>query len=131
MVGRNEEETPETKGHLSVPANSRGVINLVGAGYSPDLVRTIERAGQATGLKVDDKYDRDVTQNAMFRCDHFPFLASGVPAVWVFGGFHPGYHEPSDTMERIDFDKLERVARLAFLAAREVANGTRTPRFRP
>ena len=66
---------------------------------------------------------------ALFRCDHLPFLQKGIPAVWLFGGFHPGYHEPADTVDRLDFDKLTRVVRLTVGAVRTLAEPGSAPRF--
>ena len=67
---------------------------------------------------------------ALFRCDHLPFLQKGIPAVWLFGGFHPGYHEPVDTVDRIDFDKMARTVRLTVDAVRALASTAAPPRFR-
>jgi hypothetical protein len=67
--------------------------------------------------------------NALFRCDHFPFLVHHVPAVWFFGGWHPGYHEPSDIVEKLNFTKIEKVISLAALSATALADSASTPRF--
>ena len=45
----------------------------------------------------------------------------GVPAIWIFGGFHPGYHTPTDTPDKINYAKLEKITRLAFLTVRAAA----------
>jgi hypothetical protein len=66
---------------------------------------------------------------ALFRCDHLPFLQKGVPAAWLFGGFHPGYHEPADTVDRIDFEKMDRVVRLTAGAVRALGVARAAPRF--
>jgi len=66
---------------------------------------------------------------ALFRCDHLPFLQKGVPAVWLFGGFHPGYHEPADTVDRLDFEKMARVVRLTVGTVRALAAARAAPRF--
>jgi hypothetical protein len=106
-------------------------VNLVGGYYSPDLLASIERQNSAVGLRLDTKFDRDHLLNALFRCDHLAFLAAGVPAVWLFGGFHPGYHEPTDTVAKLNFPKMENVIRLAYLVAMEIANAPTGPRFSP
>src|SRR6185312_7272811 len=103
--------------------------NLVGGYYSSDLVETLRRANRTAGLLLDTKFDRDHALNILFRCDHLPFLLAGVPAVWIFGGFHPGYHEPSDTMERLNYPKIVKAIELADRAARDVADADAPPRF--
>jgi Zn-dependent M28 family amino/carboxypeptidase len=129
MIGRDEAHIPQSEGVLQIPPDTGNEINLVGTKYSPDLLTTIERENRTVGLVLDTKFDRDHMLNALFRCDHLPFLVANVPAVWFFGGFHPGYHEPSDTVEALNFPKIEKVIRLAYRVAAEVANAPAGPRF--
>lgn len=129
MIGRDEAHIPQSQGVLQIPADTSNEINLVGVYYSVDLLAAIERENRGIGLSLDTKFDRDHRLNALFRCDHLPFLMSGIPAVWLFGGFHPGYHEPSDTVEKLNLAKMEKVIRLTYRVAINVANAPRGPRF--
>ena len=131
MIARDEAHIPQSQGVVDIPADTRNELNLVGTFYSSDLRTAIEKANSETGFDLSTKFDRDHDLNALFRCDHFPFLLHDVPAVWLFGGWHPGYHEPSDTIENLDFPKLEKVARLAYLTARSLANTDEATRFKP
>jgi Peptidase family M28 len=63
--------------------------------------------------------------------DHFPFILHDLPAVWLFGGWHPGYHEPSDTIDQLNFSKLEKVVRLAWWTAHQIAEAASPTRFHP
>ena len=130
MVARDEAHIPQSEGVLDIPADTSNELNLVGTSYSPDLAKIIERMNADVGLQLDTKFDRDHTLHALFRCDHLPFLVEGVPAVWLFGGFHPGYHEPSDTVEKLNFPKLEKVTKLAYRVTAEVANAAAPPAFK-
>jgi hypothetical protein len=129
MIGRDEAHIPQSQGVLQIPADTSNELNLVGTTYSADLLDTIERENRNVGLTLDTKFDRDHRLNALFRCDHLPFLVAGIPAVWLFGGFHPGYHEPSDTVDKLNFPKMEKVIRLAYQVTEQVANDPRVPRF--
>jgi Zn-dependent M28 family amino/carboxypeptidase len=104
-------------------------INLIGTYYSRDLLADLRRQNAAVGLDLSTAMDADRALNVLFRCDHLPFLLAGVPAVWLFGGFHPGYHEPSDTVDKLNFGKLEKVIELAYRTALALANGEKEPRF--
>ena len=131
MVGRREEHTPESAGVYEITAGQSDQLNLVGAAYSPELASLLRReAAGAAGLTLSDKFDRDSSMRTLFRCDHLPFLQKGIPAIWLFGGFHPGYHEPVDTVDRIDFDKMARTVRLTVDAVRALASTAAPPRFR-
>lgn len=122
MIGRNEAHIPQSEGVVQIPADTSNELNLVGTFYNPDLRQVIEQANREVGLDLDTKFDDDHDLNVLFRCDHFPFLVHHVPAVWFFGGFHPGYHEPSDTIDKLNFPKIEKVIRLAAGTALVLAN---------
>ena len=131
MIGRNEAHIAQDEGHLHIPADTTKEINLVGSLYSPALRSIILREDRRVGLQLDTKYDADRTLNALFRCDHLPFLIAQVPAVWFFAGFHPGYHEPSDTIDKLNFPKIKKVIELAYLTSLTIANSPTPPRFVP
>jgi hypothetical protein len=130
MIGRNEAHIPQSEGVLDIAADTSNRMNLIGGYYSPDLVETLRRANRSAGLVLETKFDRDHSLNTLFRCDHLPFLLANVPAVWIFGGFHPGYHEPSDTMDRLNYPKITKAIDLAYRAALDVADAATPPRFR-
>jgi Zn-dependent M28 family amino/carboxypeptidase len=131
MIGRNEEHTAESVGAYDVTAAGRNQLNLVGAVFSPDLERVLMKEASAAGLALSSKFDRDSSMRTLFRCDHLPFLQKGIPAVWLFGGFHPGYHEPVDTVDRLDFEKLANAVRLTVSSVQALGAGAAVPRFSP
>jgi Zn-dependent M28 family amino/carboxypeptidase len=125
MIGREEEipdpDNPRFRGFSKTSAaQNTNVVHLLGYSYSPEFARMAERANEATRLTIKEDYDRDA-QNLVRRSDNWPFLAHGIPAVFLTTGLHPDYHTPDDDTERIDFPKLERItelaARLAWMAA--------------
>jgi Zn-dependent M28 family amino/carboxypeptidase len=129
MIGRNEEHTPESQGAYELTAARSNQLNLVGAVFSPDLERVLTREATAAGLALSSKFDRNSSMRALFRCDHLPFLQKGIPAVWLFGGFHPGYHEPVDTVDHLDFEKLASAVRLTVSSVRLLGADVAVPRF--
>jgi hypothetical protein len=54
--------------------------------------------------------------------DHWPFLKKGVPAAFFFSGFHRDYHRITDEPEKISGERVQHVARAAFLLAYKIAN---------
>jgi hypothetical protein len=127
MVGRPEEHTPESLGAYEITAARSNQLNLVGAVFHPGLEAVLRREAAREGLELSTKFDRDSSMRALFRCDHLPFLQKGVPAVWVFGGFHPGYHEPADTIDLLDFGKIAGAVRLTVGAVRALGAGAPGP----
>lgn len=110
-------------------ATAGNTINVVGSSYSRDLLTDLSTADSKIGLELSTKLDAEHSLNVLFRCDHLPFLLAGTPAVWLFGGFHPGYHEPSDTVEKLNFPKLQKVIALTGRTALDLANSASWPKF--
>ncbi|MCK7469928.1 MAG: M28 family peptidase [Desulfomicrobium escambiense] len=61
---------------------------------------------------------------------HTPFFADGVPALFLFTGMHADYHRPTDTVDKLSFPGIEKVARFAFRLARAVAGRPASPHLR-
>ena len=91
----------------------------------------VERANQTVGLKLNYKWDRDSTQQVLFRSDQYPFLLHDIPAVWWFTGFHPDYHQVTDTVEKINFEKMTKILKLAYLTGFDFADSPKPPKLEP
>lgn len=121
MIGRAENvsdaQDPRFHGFPKrSPPETANLLHLLGYTYSADLARIVTTANEEVGLTIRQEYDVGA-QNLLRRSDHWPFLRRGIPAVFLTTGLHPDYHTPDDDVERLDFDKLTRVARLAARAA--------------
>jgi len=74
-------------------------------------------------LKLDYTYNDENDPNRYYyRSDHYNFAERGIPAIFFFSGTHEDYHRPSDTVEKINFARMEGVARHVFHLAWELAN---------
>ncbi len=54
--------------------------------------------------------------------DHRSFEALGIPAVNFYTGRIPDTHKPTDTPDKLDYDKAAQIARLVYEIAMELAN---------
>ncbi len=129
MIGRDEAASPQTDGLITIPADTTNRLNLIGALYSPDYQRVLERQNKLVGLTLDDRFDHESALNVFFRSDQFPFVLHNIPAFWWFTGFHPDYHHTTDTVDKIDFPKMRKILSLAYLTAWEFATTPTPPRF--
>jgi Zn-dependent M28 family amino/carboxypeptidase len=129
MIGRNETESEQTKGLIEIPTDTTNRLNLIGALYSPDYQRTVEAENKYVGLTLDDRFDHEAALNVFFRSDQFPFVLHNVPAFWWFTGFHPDYHHTTDTADRINYVKMAKILRLAYLTGFKFAGDTPAPKF--
>ncbi len=55
------------------------------------------------------------------RSDHYNFARKGIPVVFFCDGEHPDYHQVTDEPDKLDYARMEAVARLAFWTAWECA----------
>jgi hypothetical protein len=129
MIGRNEAESDQTKGLIEIPADTTNRLNLIGGYYSPDYKRAVEKNNKQIGLDLDDRFDHEAALNVFFRSDQFPFVLKNVPAMWWFTGFHPDYHHTTDTSDRINYVKMAKILRLAYLTGMEFAGDNPVPKF--
>lgn len=129
MIGRDEQESEQTKGLISVPADTTNRLNLIGALYSPDYARTVQQENRRVGLVLDDRFDHEAALNVFFRSDQFPFVLKNIPAFWWFTGFHPDYHHTTDTADKIHYEKMAKILRLAYFSAWQFADERETPKF--
>jgi Peptidase family M28 len=81
-----------------------------------------EEACAAEG--VEPVYDAD---QFFGRTDSFNFAAKGIPVVFFFSGLHDDYHRPTDDVEKADFGKAARIARVAYRLAWEIAQNDEAP----
>lgn len=57
-----------------------------------------------------------------YRSDHYNFAKNGVPVIFYFNGTHADYHQPTDTVDKINFDLMSKRVKLVFYTAWEMAN---------
>ena len=91
---------------------------------SKDLDTIVNAANDKyTHLKLDYTYNDEKDPNRYYyRSDHYNFAVHGIPVVFYFNGTHADYHQPTDTYDKINFERLVKVAKLAFHTAWSVAD---------
>jgi hypothetical protein len=111
MIGRNAPDT----------------VVAIGQEYSTlgPLVQEVARARPELGLIVAP--DLWPQEQLFFRSDQFHFARKDIPVLFFTTGLHDDYHRPSDTAERIDADKVARIARLVYHLGLEIGNRPERP----
>jgi hypothetical protein len=132
MIGRNEEIPagggPRFAGlEVQTAESNSNAVNVGGFRWAPDMRAPIESANRRIGLELKPRYDNNSSQ-LVRRSDQWPFLQSGVPAIGFFTGLHPDYHTVYDRPEKINYVKLEKIARLVHQASWDLANAESRPR---
>ena len=131
MIGRNE-EVPEDGGgrfrglEVQTGDSNANAINILGHTFSADLRAAVEAANEAHGLELELDYDNNAS-NLLRRSDQWPFLQSGVPALFFHTGLHPDYHTVNDTPDRIEYGKMETIVRLVHRTSWSLADADGRP----
>jgi Zn-dependent M28 family amino/carboxypeptidase len=127
MIGRDEESA-----NWPTPADgNRNQVNVVGTLYNPQLRQIIETANHPIELKLDFKTDEVDPEGWFSRSDHFCFAIHGVPMVLFNTGEQRDYHTENDTWDRINYPKMEKIVRLIYLTAENVASSDQRLKFTP
>lgn len=61
------------------------------------------------------------------RSDHYNFAKKGIPVVFFCDGEHPDYHQVTDHADKLDYEAMEAISRLAFWTAWQTANAKGKP----
>jgi hypothetical protein len=83
---------------------------------------------EETTKKFVDNYDinLDLTYSPSEKpgggSDHAPFANAGIPVFYYMAAMHPDYHQPSDELSKINWDKMLNIIKIGFLSTWEFAN---------
>ena len=132
MIGRNEEV--EVGGgnrfrglEVQTAESNANAVNLNGYSRAPELAALVEASNAGIGLEIKKRYDNN-SSNLLRRSDQWPFLQRGVPAIILMTGLHPDYHTVYDRPEKINYEKMEKIARLIYQASWNLANAAARPK---
>ncbi len=115
MIGRLDEKH----------ANNSNYIYLIGSDKLSSELHQISENANTTycNIELDYTYNNEQDKNRFYyRSDHYNFVRKGIPVIFYFNGTHADYHKETDEVEKIDFNKMEKITRLVFFTAWELAN---------
>ncbi len=79
-------------------------------------------------LTFNTKYDDPKDPEQFFyRSDHFNYAKKGIPIIFYMDGSHADYHQVSDSVEKINFEQMEKVARTIMATGWTLANAAKRP----
>ena len=121
MVGRNRDDKAEE-------ANT---VYLVGSDRISTELHNITVAANSSlqhPLKLDyEMNDPTDLEQVYYRSDHYSYAAKGIPIVFFTTGLHGDYHFNTDSVEKINYEKMARIGQLVYETGRRVANLDHSP----
>ncbi len=116
MIGRNRCDDP----------SEADTVYLVGSDRISTEVHNLNEAANASlrkplalNYEMNDAAD---LESLYTRSDHYSYASRGVPVIFFTTGLHRDYHYVTDEVDKILFDKVGRVAQLAYSTAWQLAN---------
>lgn len=112
------------------------MINLDMVGRLTD--NSLELWGTGTGDTFDEmikrfneetKFDLVIKPQGSGPSDHASFNAVGVPVFHFFTKLHNQYHRPTDDVELINFEGMERIVTMVTAVAKEIALAPQPPKY--
>jgi hypothetical protein len=115
MIGRIDDKHKDTVNYVYIIGSDK---------LSAELHQINEDANrQFTHLRLDYTYNDEADPNRFYyRSDHYNFAKHLIPIIFYFNGTHGDYHRETDKINKINFELLEKRARLVFFTAWELAN---------
>ncbi len=123
MMGRGGpgDEAKRDPGYMQV-IGSRRLSTELG-----DLAEAVNRDGRH-GFTFDYSYDADGhPDNFYCRSDHYMYARYGIPISFFSTGGHRDYHQVTDEIEYLDFDKYARATKFVGAVAERVASVDHRP----
>ena len=118
MVGRIDTERKT--------ADSANTVYVIGHDKLSSELQPINEAANklSSNLVLDYKYDDPADKNNIYyRSDHYNFAKKGVPILFFYDGMlQADYHKPTDTIEKINFDLMQKRVQMIFYTAWDIAN---------
>ncbi len=128
MIGRSQDASSmkARMKRLKIPGEAQNGIAaanfaVVAFPSGQGLGEILSQANQAVGLDLWPQAEA-ASKNSGLISDYLPFAEARVPYLDWAGGMHQDWHQPSDSLDKIDPDLMARIVRLAYLTALTLAD---------
>ena len=123
MIGRSKQpgDTNARNKDLTGPTDVYLIGSTMMSTELGELVMSVNKSYLNIGY--DTRYDDPADTNRFFfRSDHYNYAKKGIPIIFYFDGVHQDYHQPGDSADKIDYDKMEKVTRTVYMTLWELTN---------
>ncbi len=118
MVGRSADKEQGENIDVNNSLAGPNGLYIISGKQSSELIKISDEVCKKLNLQPSDALTKPFLQ----RSDYFHFYKNQIPVIGVSTGLHPDYHKTSDELDKIDYNKMKRIAEYCFLVGNEVAN---------
>jgi hypothetical protein len=120
MIGREKgiaDTTDET------PMTGKNGVFVITGNQSRELVAIADQVDKKSPIDLDYSLSgRSHPLQLFSRSDHYNFVKKDIPVLFFMTGLHTDYHKPSDTADKIDYEKMELISKAIYEIGYTVAN---------
>ncbi len=109
MIGRVDKKHEEM--------NEENYVYVIGSDKISTQMDSVLRVAnkESENLSLDYQFNDDNDPNQFYRrSDHYNFARNGIPITFFFTGVHADYHRPTDTVDKILFDRMAKIGRVIY-----------------
>jgi len=122
MIGRTKSEEDLLSGQNSLTIVGKDTVKVIGALQSSLIMDINQETLEELGLSGNYNYnDPNHPDRYFYRSDHINFARMDIPVLFYSTGTHRDYHRVTDTEERIDYAKFEKMVELSYLVGYKIA----------
>jgi Zn-dependent M28 family amino/carboxypeptidase len=119
MIGRNDPNTVALVGPRAAPNYLSWRVGMI--------VDSVNRAASQP-LRIERQWDDPEDPDRIYqRSDDISYAKKGIPVIFFTTGPHEDYHRVSDEPQKIDYDKMARIAALMLESGLAVADRSSRP----
>ncbi len=129
MIGRyqnaGDENHPQNK---NLP--KQGEVFSIGSKMMSTELGEVSEQVNNSFLKLNFNYKYDDPKDPeqfFYRSDHFNYAKKGIPIIFYMDGSHADYHQVTDSVEKINFESMEKVVKTIFATGWTLANRATRP----
>jgi hypothetical protein len=105
------------------PMTGPNSVFVITDNQSKELLSVADAVAKKINLTLDYSLSgRNHPLMLFARSDHYNFVQKDIPVLFFTTGLHTDYHTPGDVVEKIDFEKMEKVTRTMYEIGYRVAN---------
>ncbi len=122
MIGRHDP---------TYPGETTDYVYIIGGNLiSDDIHEVNDNVNEllATGIELSERFNAPDDPNQFYRrSDHWNFAKHNIPFIFYFTGTHEDYHGVGDEPHKVDYERMEKIARLIFGTTWQLANQDERP----
>jgi Zn-dependent M28 family amino/carboxypeptidase len=105
------------------PMTGKTGVFVITCNQSKELVTIADEIDKESPIDMDYSLSgRNHPLQLFSRSDHYNFVKKDIPVLFFTTGLHTDYHKPSDTADKIDYEKVELISRAIYQIGYTIAN---------